>query len=400
MSVSSVAGLGFLSLFAPMAVAYQALAIRHVRRFHRAPVPAVSFQPPVSLLKPLCGDEPRLYECLRSFCTQDYPAFQLVFGVRSANDPAVATVRRLQAEFPALDLTLVTDAREHGVNPKVSNLINMMAACRHDVLVVADADVEVGRHALAAVVAPLADPTVGAVTCPYQGVPVNGIAARLGALHISDYFLPATVVDEALGGVDGLFGPLSALRRSALAAIGGFAAVRDHLAEDNRLGRLIARTGWRVVLSRHTVDTMVGETSLAALLRHEIRWARTGRSCRGAAHLMLPITFPLPFLLGLLALQPSWAAGGAVLLIGLLRLVLHYSLRQRFRMRFPASPWLLPLRETLSCAVWLASLVDGPVRWRDHEYRLLKNGQLRPLPCPARGGSVSRRVDAVRSIGF
>lgn len=368
-----------LFAFAIMGIAYLLLGIAHVLRFRETTGPSGNFRPAVTVLKPLCGEEPRLYECLRSFCTQDYPAMQLVFGVRSASDPAIAVVHRLQAEFPALAIDLVIDGGMHGANPKVSNLINMMAAGRHDVIVLSDADVEVGPHALAAVVEPLADGRVGAVTCLYKGMPSGSLASKLGALYVSDWFLPSTVVDEAMNGMDGLFGPLCALRRQALNEAGGFEALRGYLAEDNRLGKLIRQAGWEVRLSRHAVDTMVSERTLSDLLRHETRWSRTGRACRGGEHLMLPVTFPLPLLLVLLALCPSVAGIALVGLVLALRVVLHYCVRSRFRLRSPSCPWLLPLRETLCFLVWVASLGGDCVRWRDRDYHVLRDGRLEPV---------------------
>ncbi len=155
--------------------------------------------PPATLLKPLCGVEPETYECLRSFCDQNYSRFQIVFGVSSDSDPAVAVVRRLQKEFPHRDLQIVIDRRQHGNSRKVSNLINMMNLARHDFLILSDSDVRVSRDYLARVVAPLLDPGVGIVTCPYRGRPREGLWSLLGALFINEWFIPSVRV-AALGG--------------------------------------------------------------------------------------------------------------------------------------------------------------------------------------------------------
>ena len=232
-----------LSLAAP-AAAYACIALvatllslRRSQSIH-----ARQERPPVSILKPLYGAEPRSYENLRSFCLQDYPEFQIVCGVRDANDPVIATVRRLQREFPALDLELVIDPRLHGADYKVSNLINILDRCRHDRLVLADSDICVGRDYLAEVVAPLNDPSVGVVTCLYRGRPISALCSRLGALFIDDWFAPSVWVAHLFGSRAFAFGATIALRREVLAAVGGFEAIADQLADDYRLGD--SRGGW------------------------------------------------------------------------------------------------------------------------------------------------------------
>jgi ceramide glucosyltransferase len=369
-----------LSVVAAAGIAYCLLALSQVLLF-RAPEPADDGgpRPAVSILKPLCGAEPRLYECLRSFCELDYPVYQLVFGVRAGDDPAIRTVERLRAEYPGRDIALVVDARIHGANLKVSNLINMMAACRHGVLVIADSDVEVTPDALAAVVAPLADPSVGAVSTLYRGVATGGMFSTLGALYINDWFLPSVLVDERLNGVDGLFGAMISVRRSALEEVGGFEALKDCLADDNRLGRLLRERGWAIRLSRHTVGTMVGETSAASLFSHETRWARTVRACRAADHVLSVVTFPLPLVLALLALAPSALGAGLALTLYGLRVALHYAVHARLAVGGAPVPLLLPLREALNMAVWTASLFGNRVRWRERSYVVTAKGDL----CPA-----------------
>ena len=180
-----------LVVLALAGLSYLGLSLRHVLSFRQqTEVPDIAILPPVSVLKPLCGAEPRLYDCLRSFCEQDYPDFQIVFGVRESGDPAVAVVERLIAEFPHRDIALVCDARLHGANLKISNVMNILPSCRHDILVVSDSDVAVGPHCLRALVADaVADPLVGAVSCIYRGVPTQGWASVLGALNINAWIV-------------------------------------------------------------------------------------------------------------------------------------------------------------------------------------------------------------------
>ncbi len=267
------------------AIGYAAFAALCVRRYARQDRGAPAFAPPVTVLKPLYGAEPELYECLRGFFTQDYPDYQIVFGVSDPGDPARAVAERLMAEFPGRDATMVVSSRVNGRNPKISNLINMLGAARHDMLAISDADIAVGTDYLARVVAPLAERQVGAVTCPYTARAAHPrLAARLACMHINDWFLPSVLVARALGQVQFCMGSTMAVRRDSLAAIGGLAALRDELADDYMLGRRLVAHGYRVVLADRLVETVVSETTLSAVARHELRWARTIRGVEPAKY--------------------------------------------------------------------------------------------------------------------
>ncbi|MDR3416759.1 MAG: bacteriohopanetetrol glucosamine biosynthesis glycosyltransferase HpnI [Nevskia sp.] len=321
---------------------------------------------PVSVLKPLHGAEPGLYDNLRSFFEQSHPTFQLVFGVRDPEDPAVAVVRRLQAEFPAVEAQLVADARVHGTNLKVSNLLNILPQTRHDLLVLADSDIGVPADYLASVTAPLADPGVGIVTCLYRGIPRAGFWSRLGALFIDDWFAPSVRVSHGFGSSRFGFGSTIALRRDALAAIGGFDRLRDTLADDFWLGELTRERGLRTVLSDLEVTTDVIERSLPELWSHELRWLRTIRSIESAGFAFLFVTFTFPLLaLGLVLSHNRWS----LVLAGmgaLARLVLHFRQRRRRREPFVFDEIVLvPLRDTLLLAEWAVALTGWQVRWQN-----------------------------------
>ena len=214
--------------------------------------------PPVSVLKPLHGDEPLLEEALASACRQDFPDWQVVFGVQDAADTALPVVQRLQARFPDCDIAVVVDPTAHGPNRKVGNLINMLPAAKHDVLVVADSDLHVAPDWLRRLVAALGAPGVGLVTTVYTGLPApplprgRGRSERgcrlLGALQINHYFLPGALLARALGRQDCL-GATMMLRRDILERVGGFPALVDHLADDNVLGRLVQQLGLNVALA-------------------------------------------------------------------------------------------------------------------------------------------------------
>ena len=378
MSLNSLIFFGWLLLAGSAAgclyLLYAGRVTRHFAgRVERLPVAT----PPVSILKPLCGEDPDLYENLASFCRQDYPVWQIVFGVQDPGDPAIAVVKRLIAEFPAADLTLVVESARRGGNLKVANLQNMMPAARHDVIVIADSDMRVAPAYLAEVTAPLLEPKTGLVTCLYRGVPAPGRWSRLGALHINHGFLPQALVAERLGASGGgCFGATLALRRDTLAAIGGFAAVADRLADDHALGEAVRRLGRKVVLSPHIVDNIVAEPSLAALFRHELRWARTIRAVAPLGFLGSVVTQPMVLALAALALGTQPVAAPAMLLAALVcRAVMVRTVDRALRL--PPTPlWLVPGRDLLSFAVFVASFFTRKVAWRDRTFRIGRDGQL------------------------
>ena len=347
------------------------------------PAASASFLPPVTVLKPLCGREPRLYECLRSFCEQDYPDMQIVFGVSDAGDGAVPVVKRLIAEFPGRDLALVVDGGVHGSNLKVGNLVNMARLAKHDIIAVSDSDIMVERDCLAQFVTPFADSSTGAVTCLYKAAPGPGLASKLGALFINDWFLASAMVDAGLREIDYCFGPMSAVRREALESIGGFARLAFHLADDFMMGNLIAKAGYKVRLSHVVPSTVVAE-NFRSLFLHELRWARTVKAVRPFDHLFSVILEPLPLLAALLLPYPflgGWAVLAAVVM---LRMALHCLLHARFRLAYSPCPWLLPLREVLCFAVWAASYLGSSIRWRHRRFAIGSGGELIPLPLRAR----------------
>jgi ceramide glucosyltransferase len=335
--------------------------------------------PAVTILKPLCGDEHELYECLRSFCDQDYPKFQIVFGVADGADPAAEVVGRLQREFPNLDLKLVVDRRQHGSSRKVSNLMNMMPLAQHDFLVVSDSDVRVPRNYLARIVPPLLDPNVGIVTCPYRGVPRSGLWSLLGSMFINDWFIPSVRVAALSGSRAFAFGVTIALRRQVLASIGGFAAIANQLADDYRLGQLTRARGLRTVLSAVVVDTCVDERSFGGLVRHELRWLRTIRAVRPFGYGLSFITFSVPVAwLGCAISRGAWPAIVLLGVTALGRIVLH--LRVRSTASGIARDFaVLPLREALSLLLWAWGFVTRRVHWRDDRFRVTSDGSVQPV---------------------
>jgi ceramide glucosyltransferase len=341
------------------------------RRPHRA----TAF-PPVSILKPLHGAEPGLFENLASFCAQDYPGrVQLVFGVADPGDPAAAVVEQLRHAFPGAMLDLVVDSRRHGSNPKISNLINMATALRHEIVVLSDSDMRVPVDYLSRVVGELQRPGTGGVTCLYHGVPAAGLWSRLAALGIDTHFLPGVVTGLSLGLARPCFGSTIALGRATFDAIGGADAFADQLADDHAMGEAVRARGLSVSVPAFTVAHLCSEGSLHSLWAHELRWARTIRSIDPAGYAGSGVTHALP--LALIA----WALGGGLPALGLAglavaaRIVLCLRLERAFGL--PRHPYaLVPLRDLLSFGVFVASYLGHDVNWRGHLFQLVADGTL------------------------
>jgi ceramide glucosyltransferase len=383
--LTGCAGATLYAMLAAVAMPFFALRRGAAAARAHATAPSVGISHPlhpfanvgVSVLKPLCGAEPRLYENLRTFCDQRHGRFQLVLGVSSPDDPAIAVVRRLQAAYPAHDIELAIDTRVHGSNLKVSNLINMAERARHDVIVIADSDIAVEDDYLDTVAAPLADPRVGVVTCLYVAQGVGGFWPRVGALFINEWFAPSVRVAHAAGSRRFGFGATLALRRATLERIGGFEALKNCLADDYWLAEHVRALGLRTVLSRVMVATDVIEPTFSALWQRETRWLRTIRSVNPLGFAFLFITFPTPWLLAGawltagLATGPSdaahlWAAliSATITAAGCAaRLLLHLRAARHERSFWRDLP-LVPLRDTLLSLQWLAGAFGSHVMWR------------------------------------
>lgn len=345
------------------ALAYLVLALRATWRFRERAERVEGTAPPVSVLKPVHGDAPYLYDCLKSFCEQDWPQYEVIFGAHSANDPAVAVVKRLIKDLPDRDIRLVIDENLSGPNRKAANLANIAKTARYGIIVLSDSDVKVDPDCVASMAAPFQDPKAGAVATIYKGRPHGGFAARFAALYINDWFVPSVLVDVDLRGIDFVFGAMSAVRREALDAIGGFEHLSKCLAEDFAMGRLVDRKGWNVVLSPYACDTICAEKTLAEAFQHETRWQRSERACRPIDHFMSVVTWPLPLLLVLLLPQPSVIGLSIILAEITLRIALHYLVRSRFKMADAPQPWLVPARECLCFGAWFAGLFGNTIHW-------------------------------------
>jgi ceramide glucosyltransferase len=337
-----------------------------VRRYSRAARLPSDWLPPVTILKPLHGDEPMLEEALASFCSQDYPTVQIVFGLDDPADPALHVIRRLRARFPALDIEVVIDPKQHGINRKISNLINMYGRARHEMIVIADSDIHAPPGYLRQLAAALSGEGVGLVTTLYAGLGAsNTLAARLGAAQINYSFLPGALLARQLGREDCL-GATMALRRTTLEAVGGLHALVHHLADDAVLGRLVSARGEAVALAATLPATTVPEMRIGQLFAHELRWGRTIQSLAPIGFALSSLQYPLFWAAIALALcwQP-WAVA-LFILAWLVRAAATFGIDATLGLATPVPVWLLPLRDLLSVTVIVASYGGSEVAWRGH----------------------------------
>jgi len=342
-------------------------------RFSRA-VDAGGGHPAVSLLKPLHGVEPKLRENLETFCRQNYDAaVQIVFGVQGAADTAIGIVEEVKQAHPDLDIALVVDARVYGSNRKISNLINMMPAAKHDTLVLSDSDISVAPGYLRAVIASLRKG--GAVTCLYRGVHTGNVWSRLVAMGINYQFAPNVLFATASGLDAPCFGSTIALRRDLLQRIGGFEAFADLLADDYELGRAVRAAGEPTRLAPVIVAHSCAESHASETVAHELRWARTIRLLNWKGHLGSVVIHAMPLALVAVALAPGPFTLSALAAAMAARAVLKLRM-DKVLGAGAGSVALLPLRDLLSFAIFVGSLYGGSVRWRGRRFAVTSNGVL------------------------
>jgi ceramide glucosyltransferase len=338
--------------------------------------------PPISILKPLKGTDPEMYENLRSHCLQDYPEYEIIFGVSEADDPALGLVQQLKQEFPKITIRMIVCEQKLGTNIKVSNLAQMARDARYDIFVISDSDIRVPPDYLARVVSPLTEKDVALVTCLYRGVPSGTLGSRLESLGISTDFIPGVLAARTIErSIRFGLGSTLAFRRQDLVAIGGFESFADYLADDYELGRRIAALGRAVKLSGVVVETFLPSYTMREFFQHQLRWSRTIRDARRLGHFGLILTFGLTWALITLAFSHgaswAWALLAAVfaMSIGVTFAVGREVLRDRQAL---AMTPLLPLRDILALLVWISSFCSRTVVWRGVRFHL-KNGKLQEL---------------------
>jgi ceramide glucosyltransferase len=364
---------------------YLGLVLLAAGRFNssKRAVPEISSWPGVSLLKPLCGDEPRLRENLKSFFQLRYPKFEIIFGTRNASDAALRVVLELCREYPWVPVKVVLAGEPDRPNAKVCAMTKMVAEAQYEFLVISDSDVHVEPNYIQSVVHPLLDPAVGLVTCLYRGAPTRGLWSRLEGMGMSVEMTSGVLVADMLEGMKFALGPTMATRKDALAKIGGMGALADYCSDDYVLGQFIAEKGMEVVLSQHVIDHVVLNTSMRSSLLHQARWMKSTRCSRPLGHVGTGMTFAAPFgVMGCVAgvLAGHVGLGLAMLALGfgnrvVQALVVGWGVvRDRESLRYC---WLYPARDLLGFALWAWSFVGGrTILWRGEKYRLLSGGQM------------------------
>jgi len=331
----------------------------------------------VTMIKPLKGVQAGLAQALERFCHQDYPGpIQIVFGVHDAADPAIGVVRELQRAHPSLDIELRIDPRIHGSNLKASNLINIVAAAKHDVLILSDADILVTADYVRTVVGALGEPGVGLVSTFYVGEARGGMWARLSAMAINYQFMPGAILSKMLGLEEPCFGSTIALTRDVLERVGGFATFADYLADDYEIGRAVRGLGLKIALPPMTVGHICDDARAGPMIDRELRWGRTVFQINPAGYAGSLITYPLP-----LALIAAALLGLAPYSLALVALAL--ALRLGFRAAFDLATgatagrwWWLPASDILAFGLFVASFGVKRVGWQGDRFRVSREGAL------------------------
>jgi ceramide glucosyltransferase len=359
------------------------LVLYAVLRMVSRPRPAAnSFTPRVTMLKTVFGLEPRLEENLESFFAQDYPAFEIIFGARNNEDPAIRIVERLQAKYPMVPVKIVFSGEPQYPNAKVFSLEKMIAVATTDYYVISDSDVHVAPNYLREIVSPFADKQMGVVTCLYRGVPTGGLWSRLEALGMSVEMTAGVVVANLLEGMKFALGPTMVVRRQALEQMGGIGILADYCSDDFLIGNLIAEAGWKVVIPNHVIDHVVLNRNFKSSVLHQVRWMKSTRFSRPKGHFGTGVTFSTPF--GLVGFVAALALGHHILAAEILAWTLLNRMMLSigtgwFVVRDPNALkhcWLFPLRDLMGFLFWAASYRNSEIVWRGERYRLSMGGKM------------------------
>ena len=354
---------------------YCVLTVAACLRYRAVRPPRAASAPPISILKPLAGLDDGLEANLRSFFEQRYPAFEILFAVHTAEDPAAKLAERLRAEYPAVPSRLLVSGIPAYPNAKVRSLECMFAAASYDLLVMADSDVRVTPDMLSAMAAEFADPRLGLATCPYRAVPGHSFWSTLEAVGLNTEFVSGLMVARMLEGVKFAIGPTIAARRSTLEGIGGFDALKEYLAEDFVMGNRAAERGDGVILSSYVIEHRIGAQRFIPNFKHRLRWNRSTRRSRPWGYVGQLFTNPLPLALLAWAAAPAWwpvVAVTAVFRAAAAWAAAGPALRDPLTLRL----WfLVPLQDLASFVMWIAGFFGNTVLWRGRKYYLLKDGR-------------------------
>jgi ceramide glucosyltransferase len=359
-------------------VIYSSWRYFHVAK-HSAASPA--FTPPVSILKPMRGQDPGAYENFASFCRQDYPQYEILLCVDPDDQTVLPIVERLRRNFPERTIRVLYGSGRIATNDKVAKLARLVSEAQHEFVVISDSDVRVRPDYLRQVIAPLARPNVGAVTCFYVPVEDKTFADRLQNVGMMSDFYPGILVAWQLDGIKFALGPTIATTRTRLTAFGGYAAIENRPADDLLVGRLIAEQDYEVVLLPYAIQTVADYGSFRELLHKRLRWIVVMRNLRPWGHFGLIFTLGFAWTLAAIAFHPTAPVilgfFGAYLLLRIVMtaIIAGWGLNQPGSLK---NVWLIPVWDAVACAIWLVSFSRNSIRWRGADYHI-REGQLVPV---------------------
>jgi len=331
----------------------------------------------ISILKPLAGPDLDLESNLRTFFEQDYPAFEILFAVKTADDPAAEVVARLQREYPKVPSRLLITGEPPYPNAKVYSLERMLAAAANDLVVMSDSDIRVTPDMLRTIAAEFQDLKLGVSTCPYRAVPGASFWSRLEATGMNTDFWGSALVARMLEGMRFAVGPTIAARRRVLHSIGGFERVKDYLAEDFVIGKFAAEAGHGVILSSYVIEHHIGSATLQQNIAHRLRWGRSTRRSRPAGYVGQLFTMPLPLALLICAASPAWWPV-LPLAVGV-RALAAYTV-SALVLRAKINWLLLPIEDLMGFCFWIAGFFGNTISWRGRRYRLFSDGRFELIP--------------------
>jgi len=354
------------------AVVYSLLSILAAWRYLAARPPALKSIEPISILKPLAGLDLDLESRLRTFFEQDYAAFEILFAVRSGDDPAAQVVSKLQKQYPNIPTRLIVTGEPPYPNAKVYSLERMLVAAANDLVVMSDSDIHVRADLLRTVAAEFQDPHVGVATCPYRAVPGPSFWSRLETTGMNADFWASALVARMVEGVRFAVGPTIVARRSVLESIGGFDCLKDYLAEDFVMGKFAAEAGHGVILSSYVIDHHIDSVTLRQSVAHRLRWVRSTRRSRPMGYLGQLFTMPLPLALLLFVVRPEWWPVPVIATV--IRSLAAYTVSARV-LKARLNWLLLPVEDLAGFCFWLAGFFGDTISWRGRRYRLYSDGR-------------------------
>lgn len=362
-----------------VSIGYYLFALFSAKKFFTPTAqPSSHFHPPISILKPVCGMEPTAYDNFASFCNQQYPNYQIIFGVKEKEDPIIDVIQQIIQDFPACDIQLVICEETLGYNPKVNSLILMMSKAKHDFLLISDSDVRVGPTYLQETIPYMENPKVGIVTCIYRSM-TSGWRSRIEALGYATDFIPGVVCARQLDQINWTLGCSVLIQKTALASIGGMQVLVDHIAEDHLMGRLITEAGYQIILAPYAVDHVLQEDKWITMIQRKIRWARGEWIYCPWGYLGLIFTFGTVSSGLLVGMQPSdplsWEIG---LLTWMTRIWMGRFIGAKQLKDATAKRlfWLSPLTDYLSFIIWVSGFFITKVYWKHQYYKVEKDGRL------------------------